>query len=43
MIDAVKKELDKDPTHIVDVLFEMAEAATPYIPADDQTALVLRT
>ena len=43
VVDAVKKSLDMDPTHIVDVLFDMAEAATPYVPADDQTALVLRT
>jgi sigma-B regulation protein RsbU (phosphoserine phosphatase) len=43
VVHAVKKELDSDPTRIVEVLFDMAEAATPYIPADDQTALVLRT
>ena len=43
VVDAVKKSLDMDPTHIVDVLFDMAEAATPYVPADDRTALVLRT
>ena len=38
VLDAVAKELEADPAHIVDVLFEMAEAATPYNPADDRTA-----
>ena len=28
---------------IVDALFDLADAATPYIPADDRTAIVLRT
>ena len=43
VVDAVKRERASDPTHIVDVLFEMAEAATPYVPADDRTAVILRT
>ncbi len=43
VLDAVERELEADPTHIVDVLFEMAEVATPYNPVDDRTALVLRT
>ena len=43
VVDAVKRELEMDPGHIVQVLFDMAEAATPYVPADDRTALVLRT
>jgi sigma-B regulation protein RsbU (phosphoserine phosphatase) len=43
IVDAVKRELAMDPTHIVDALFELADDATPYVPADDRTALVLRT
>ena len=43
VVDAVSRELEMDPTHIVDILFEMTEAATPYVPADDRTAVVLRT
>jgi sigma-B regulation protein RsbU (phosphoserine phosphatase) len=43
VLDAVERELEADPAHIVDVLFEMAAAATPYNPVDDRTALVLRT
>ncbi len=43
VLDAVTKELEADPTRIVEVLFEMAEAATPQYLADDQTAVVLRT
>ena len=43
VLDAVTKELEADPTHIVEVLFELAEAATPQYLADDQTAVVLRT
>ena len=43
VLDAVRRGRETDPTHIVEVLFDMAEAATPYIPADDRTALVLRT
>ena len=43
VLDAVTKELEADPTRIVEVLFKMAEAATPHYPADDQTAVVLRT
>ena len=43
VVDAVNREREMDPTHIVDVLFEMTEAATPYVPADDRTAVVLRT
>ncbi len=30
-------------SQIVDALFDLAEAATPYIPADDRTVIVLRT
>tara|TARA_B100000678_G_scaffold147560_2_gene123179 strand:- start:2888 stop:4465 length:1578 start_codon:yes stop_codon:yes gene_type:complete len=43
VLDAVERELEADPAHIVDVLFEMAAGATPYNPVDDRTALVLRT
>ena len=43
VLDAVKRELKADPAHIVDVLFEMADAANPVNPVDDRTALVLRT
>ena len=43
VLDAVAKELKADPARIVDVLFEMAEVATPVNPVDDRTALVLRT
>ncbi len=43
VLDVVRRERETDPTHIVEVLFDLAEAATPYIPADDVTAVVLRT
>ena len=43
VIDAVRRERAADPDHIIEVLFDMAEAATPHIPADDRTAVVLRT
>ena len=43
VLDAVERELEADPAHIVDGLFEMAAGATPYNPVDDRTALVLRT
>ncbi len=43
VLDAVKSALGRDPAAIVEVLFDMAEAATPYVPADDRTAVVLRT
>ena len=43
VLDAVAKEQEADPTRIVEALFATAEAATPRYPADDQTALVLRT
>ncbi len=43
VVDAVMRELDTNPTHIVEVLFDLADAATPYVPTDDRTALVLRT
>ena len=43
VLDAVTKERDANPARIVEVLFETAEAATPQYPADDQTALILRT
>ena len=43
VLDAVARELAADPAHIVDVLCEMADGATPYNPVDDRTVLVLRT
>jgi sigma-B regulation protein RsbU (phosphoserine phosphatase) len=43
VLDAVKSELERGPASIVEVLFDLAEVATPYIPADDRTAVVLRT
>jgi sigma-B regulation protein RsbU (phosphoserine phosphatase) len=43
VLDAVRSALGRDPAAIVEVLFDMAEAATPYVPADDRTAVVLRT
>jgi sigma-B regulation protein RsbU (phosphoserine phosphatase) len=43
VVDAVRGVLDLDPTHIVEVLFNLSNAGTPYVPADDRTALALRT
>jgi sigma-B regulation protein RsbU (phosphoserine phosphatase) len=43
VLDAVRSALERDPSDIVEVLFDLADAATPYIPADDRTAVVLRT
>lgn len=43
VLNAVRSARQRDPAAIVEVLFDMAEAATPYIPADDRTAVVLRT
>ncbi len=43
VLDAVTVAGGASPAQIVDTLFDLAEAATPYTPADDRTALVLRT
>jgi len=43
VLDAVSRELKGDPAHIVEALFDLADAATPHNPSDDRTALVLRT
>jgi len=43
VLDTVIAQGMASPTQIVDALFDKAEAATPYIPADDRTAIVLRT
>lgn len=43
VLDAVKSAQERGPKDIVEVLFDMAEVATPYIPADDRTAVILRT
>ncbi len=43
VLDAVRSALKRDPAAIVEVLFDLADAATPYIPADDRTAVILRT
>jgi sigma-B regulation protein RsbU (phosphoserine phosphatase) len=43
VLDMVAREQDADPAHIIEVLFEAAEAVTPLYPADDRTAVVLRT
>ena len=43
VLEAVRSEMERGPTAIVEVLFDLAEGATPYIPADDRTAVVLRT
>ena len=43
VLDAVRSEMERGPAAVVEVLFDMAEGATPYIPADDRTAVVLRT
>jgi sigma-B regulation protein RsbU (phosphoserine phosphatase) len=43
VLAAVKRELKTDPAHIVEVLFDMTEDAIPYVPADDRTAVVLRS
>ena len=43
VLECVTAQGGADPVQIVDALFEMAEAATPYVPADDRTAIVLRT
>ena len=43
VLDAVRSALERDPAAIVEVLFDIAEASNAYVPADDQTAVVLRT
>ena len=43
VLDGVRSAQERGPAAVVEVLFDMAEAATPYIPADDRTAVVLRT
>ena len=43
VLDAVTAQGSDSPSRIVDALFDLADAATPYIPADDRTAIVLRT
>ena len=43
VLEAVTAQGSAASAQIVDALFDMAEAATPHIPADDLTAIVLRT
>jgi len=43
VLAAVAAQRGAPTAQIVDTLFELAEAATPHIPADDRTAIVLRT
>ena len=43
VLEAVTAQGSAASAQIVDALFDLAEAATPYIPADDLTAIVLRT
>ncbi len=43
VLDAVTTRAGASPADIVDALFDLAEGATPSIPADDRTAIVLRT
>ncbi len=43
VLDAVTSRASASPADIVDALFGIAEGVTPSIPADDRTAVVLRT
>jgi phosphoserine phosphatase RsbU/P len=43
VIDTVLENRDQPPTEIVAKLFQLAEDATPSIPSDDRTAIVLHT
>ncbi len=43
VLGSVTAQGSAPPAQIVDALFGLAGAATPYIPADDRTAIVLRT
>lgn len=42
VLDVVRPLRDREPAEIVDALFERAADATPSIPSDDRTALVLK-
>lgn len=43
VLNVLKNRQGDSAAKIVDSLFDLADAATPYIPADDRTAIVLRT
>jgi sigma-B regulation protein RsbU (phosphoserine phosphatase) len=43
VLDGIRAHRSDPAAEIVDALFDLADAATPYIPADDRTAIVLRT
>ena len=43
VLEGVTRWRGEPAAQIVDALFELADAATPYVPADDRTALVLKT
>jgi len=43
VLDAVREHATSSPARIVEVLFEITDSVTPHVPADDRTAVVLRT
>ena len=43
VLDAIRREREGGPAHIIEVLFDLSEAAIPYVPADDRTAVILRS
>jgi sigma-B regulation protein RsbU (phosphoserine phosphatase) len=43
VLDAVREHATSSPARIVEVLFEITDSVTALVPADDRTAVVLRT
>lgn len=43
VLDTVREQATRSSARIVEVLFDLADSATPYVPTDDRTAIVLRT
>ena len=43
VLEAVREHAKSTSARIVEVVFDLADSATPYVPADDRTAVVLRT
>ena len=43
VLEAVREHANSASARIVEAIFDLADSATPYVPADDRTAVVLRT
>ena len=43
VLEAVREHANSASARIVEAIFDLADSATPYVPADDRTVVVLRT